>query len=411
MTSGAGASQVPDSRPLAIFAIFTRLGLTSFGGPIAHLGYLREEFVVRRRWLGDGAWADLVALCQFLPGPASSQAGFALGAMRGGLPGGLAAWLGFTWPSALALTLFAFGTGSIEGAFAQGILHGLMLVAVAVIAQAVFGMARTMCPDPQRAAIAGLAIVIVTAAGGAFGQIAAIVFGGIAGLALARMMLPAAPGNDPVEPLSPPISRTAGAVLIALVPMLLVLLWLAEAGDVGGHGLALFSAFYRAGALVFGGGHVVLPLLEESVVTPGWVTPDTFLSGYGAAQAVPGPLFTFAAFLGAAGNAAPNGWPGAAIALIAIFLPGLMLVLGALPYWDALRRVASARAAIAGINAAVVGILAAALYDPVWTAAVHTPADFAVAAAAFILLLSWRVQPWIVVVVTAVVAAFLSITL
>ncbi|MEO8667090.1 MAG: chromate efflux transporter [Bauldia sp.] len=389
--------------PLAIFAVFTRLGLTSFGGPIAHLGYFRQEFVVRRRWLGEAAYADLVALCQFLPGPASSQVGFAIGAARGGLWGALAAWLGFTWPSAVAMVLFAYGATRLDGPLATGVLHGLMLVVVGVVAQAVIGMARTMCPDAPRAAIAALAAVIVFLAGSALGQIAAIALGAAAGMAIARGTPPAASPNGHRDPLPAPVSARDGGILLAVVPLLLIALWLAESLGIGGHAVALVSAFYRSGALVFGGGHVVLPMLDQAVVATGWVPAADFLAGYGAAQAVPGPLFSFAAFLGAVGPP-PNGWPGAILALFAIFLPGLLLVLGALPYWEAVRRMARARAALAGVNAAVVGILAAALYDPLWTGAVHAAADAALALA-FLGLLLLRLPPWLVVLLGVAVGA------
>jgi chromate transporter len=394
----AGDMNTPPASPFSVFAIFTRLGLTSFGGPIAHLGYFREEFVVRRRWLDDRAFSDLVALCQFLPGPASSQAGFAIGLRRAGLPGGIAAFLGFTWPSAVALVLFAWLAGSFTGSLAAGVLHGLMLVAVAVIAQAVLGMARTACADVPHALVALGALVLVLLTGSALGQVAAIVAGALAGLVIgAAAMRPDMPAPLPWPD---PVSHRTGIVLIAAVPAILVLLWLAVSAGIGGQIIASIEAYWRAGTLVFGGGHVVLPLLEQATVAPGWIGRDAFLAGYGAAQAVPGPLFTFAAYLGAVGPQ-PNGAAGAVIALLAIFLPGLLLVLGALRLWNALRAMPGARAALAGINAAVVGILAAALYDPVWTASVHTPLDFAIAFAAFLLLVVGRVPSWIVVCLTA----------
>ncbi len=319
-----------------VLLAFTRLGVTSFGGPIAHLGYFRAEFVERRRWLDDRAFTDLVALCQFLPGPASSQTGFALGLLRAGLPGALAAWIGFTLPSAVLLVLFAYGARFIGA----GLLHGLQLVAVAVVAQAVWGMARTLCPDRPRAAIATLAAVLLLLAPGAGAQIGAIVLGALAGLAIG-----AEPG-PPASALVSAVGRRAGAACLALYALLLVLPL-----------PPLFAAFYRSGALVFGGGHVVLPLLRDAVVTPGFVSDSAFLAGYGAAQAVPGPLFTFAAYLGAVAA----GLPGAALALVAIFLPGMLALLGTLPFWDALRTRKRAQAAMRGINAAVVGILGAAL--------------------------------------------------
>ena len=389
----AGSDGQSTGSPREVLAAFTKLGLSSFGGPIAHLGYFRNEFVTRRRWLDEAAYADLVALCQFLPGPASSQTGFALGLMRGGLLGGLAAWIGFTLPSAVLLLLFAYGARAFGGAAGGALLHGLKLVAVAIVAQAVWGMARSLCPDRERATIAVAAVVLITVAGGAGGQIAAILIGGLAGLWLCREMPPAIVGQLPPIPLS----RRTGFLLLTAFAALLVLPALLLRGGLSSQALALFEAFYRSGALVFGGGHVVLPLLREAVVGPGWLDDGTFLAGYGAAQAVPGPLFTFSAYLGAVMNPSPNGIAGAALALVAIFLPGLLLVAGALPFWDRFRRHALAQAAMRGSNAAVVGVLGAALYDPVWTSAVLRPADFALAAGGFVLLTVWRAPPLLVV--------------
>ncbi|MCB1884900.1 MAG: chromate efflux transporter [Geminicoccaceae bacterium] len=373
-----------------MFRAFLKLGLTSFGGPIAHLGYYRDELVVRRRWIDEGGYADLVALCQFLPGPASSQTGFALGLLRGGPLGALAAWAAFTLPSALILVLFAYGAAAFAGPIGQGALHGLKVVAVAVIAQAVLGMARSLCPDRGRAGIAVLAVLAVTFAAGPLGQVGAIVLGGLLGLWLCR--------GAPVAGAAParfPVSRRAGtAALASFFALLLLLPFVAG----WGRGAALFDAFYRSGALVFGGGHVVLPLLESAVVRPGWVGEGAFLAGYGATQAVPGPIFAFAAYLGAV------AWPGllgALIGLAAIFLPGFLVLVGVLPFWDALRARPIAQAALRGTNAAVVGILAAALYDPVWTSAVLGPPDFALALAAFVLLVAWKAPPWLVVALTA----------
>jgi len=385
-----------------ILRIFTKLGLTSFGGPIAHLGYFRDEFVVRRKWLDDAAYADLVALCQFLPGPASSQTGFALGLMRGGWAGAAAAWLGFTLPSAIALVLFAYGAQLAGGAAWDGLLHGLKVVAVAVIAQAVWGMARTLTPDRERATIALAASLLVLFVPSAVGQVGAIVLGGLAGLAFCRgTPIPAG------RPLSVTVSRGAAIGALLLFFALLVLLPLVASG-LQNHAVAVFDAFYRAGALVFGGGHVVLPLLQAEIVPSGWVDNDTFLAGYGAAQAVPGPLFTFAAYLGTIMGPAPNGPVGAALCLIAVFLPGLLLVIGALPFWDEFRKRPAAQAALRGTNAAVVGILGAALYTPVWTSAVRAPADFGLALAAFVLLMAWKAPPWIVVAVTGAGGAALA---
>ena len=385
-----------------IFRVFLKLGLTSFGGPIAHLGYFQNEFVVRRKWLDEQVFADLVALCQFLPGPASSQVGFALGLLRGGFLGGCAAWLGFTLPSVLALIVFAYFSGSIEGIIGTGILHGLKIVAVAVVAQAVWGMARTLCPDRQRATIALGALLIVIAVSGAIGQIAAIVLGALAGLVFCRSEPSAIVGR-----LSFSLSRRTG-VLACVVFFLLLAGLPVLAAIFHNHAFAVMSAFYRSGALVFGGGHVVLPLLQAEVVQTGWVDNNTFLTGYGAAQAVPGPLFTFAAYLGAVMKAPPNGLVGAMICLGALFLPGLLLLIGMLPFWDNFRRLATAQAVMRGANAAVVGLLGAALYTPLWTSTITRASDFGLALAGFVLLAVWKVPPWIIVIVSAGGAALLA---
>ena len=392
---------MPDSAR-TVFAIFLRLGLSSFGGPIAHLGYFRAEFVERRRWLSEAGYADIVALCQLLPGPASSQVGFAVGLSRAGLAGGLAAWLGFTLPSAVALVLFARGATALTGPLGTGVLHGLQVVAVAVVAQAVWSMARALCPDRARAGIAVAGALIVTFAPTAIGQVAAIVAGAAAGLVVSRGAPAVAMGR-----LAVPLSRAlAVAALVAFLALLILLpLMAAVSSD---HTLAVAEAFYRAGAFVFGGGHVVLPLLHASVVEPGWASEDAFLSGYGAAQAVPGPLFTFAAYLGAVMDRPPNGWAGAALCLAAIFLPGLLLVLGVLPFWESLGRRATVQAALRGVNAAVVGLLLAALYDPVWTKGIGGSADFALGLVAFALLVVWKAPSWLVVLVSAVGGAALS---
>lgn len=376
-----------------VFRAFLKLGLTSFGGPIAHLGYFRDELVVRRRWIDEAGYADLVALCQFLPGPASSQVGFAMGLLRGGPLGAAAAWAAFTLPSALLLVLFALGAAAFDGPVGTGLIHGLKVVAVAVVAQAVWGMARSLTPDRERASIALVAVLIVVFAAGSFGQIAAIVMGGLGGLILCRGAAAPVAGH-----LTFAVPKQVGIVSLALFFLLLVLLPLA-AGTA--QGVALFDAFYRAGSLVFGGGHVVLPLLQAEVVPPGWVSDDAFLAGYGAAQAMPGPLFTFSAYLGAVMGPEPHGLAGAAIALVAIFLPGFLLLIGALPFWDAFRSRPIAQAAMRGANAAVVGILGAALYNPVWTSAVLDPYDFALALSGFILLTVWKVPPWVVVLLLA----------
>ena len=386
--------------PGEVFRVFLKLGVTSFGGPIAHLGYFRDELVVRRKWLDETAYADLVALCQFLPGPASSQVGFSLGILRGnGLLGGLAAWFAFTMPSALILFAFAISAAAFTGPVAEGLLHGLKLVAVAVVAQAIWGMTRTLTPDRACAAIALAAVAIVVFFAGSFAQIAAIVLGACAGLWLCRGDIVPVSGH-----LDFPVTRLGGGIALILFAVLLLIPPVVTTAT-NFRGLALFDAFYRSGALVFGGGHVVLPLLQAQVVAPGWVSNETFLAGYGLAQAVPGPLFTFAAYLGAVMGQPPNGLAGAAIALAALLLPGMLLVYGMLPFWDALRTRAAAQAAMRGTNAAVVGILGSALYDPVWTSAVLTPRDFALALAGFLLLTVWKLPPWSVVALLATAGA------
>ncbi|WP_144184088.1 chromate efflux transporter [Elioraea rosea] len=383
---------------LGILLIFLRLGLTSFGGPVAHVGYLREEFVARRRWMTEASYADLVALAQFLPGPASSQTGFAIGILRGGLPGGLAAWIGFTLPSALVMLAAAYGVDLASGGTGAGIVHGLKLVAVAVVAQAVWGMANSLCPDRTRATIAVAATLALLVLPSAITQVAVIVAGGVAGVLLCRNGL--APNE---AELGFRVAPRAGIAALAAFAVLLVGLPLAAAS--GPHAIALAEACYRAGALVFGGGHVVLPLLERAFVPSGWLDASAFLAGYGVAQAVPGPLFTFAVFLGAAQAFPPNGIAGAAVALVAMFLPGLLLIYGMLPFWDGFRRRPAAQAVLRGVNAAVVGILLAALYNPIWTSSVGGPIDFAIALAAFFALVGWKVPVWLVVVVTALAGA------
>ena len=379
-----------------VFAAFLRLGLTSFGGPIAHLGYFHEEFVVRRRWLDEKTYVDLVALSQFLPGPASSKVGIAIGLSRAGYAGALAAWSGFTLPSAVALVLFGYGVASVGGVLQSGWLHGLMIAAVAVVAQAVLSMMRALAPDRARATLAVAAAVMVSALPPSWGQIAAIVLGGLIGLLALRGAAPA----DHVG-LPHPVGRAAAIAAIVLFFTILIGLPLLTAA-VPNHALQLFDAFYRAGSLVFGGGHVVLPLLQAAVVPPGWVSNDTFLAGYGAAQAVPGPLFTFSAYLGTVMRPSPNGWMGAILCLVAMFLPAFLLVIGPLPFWDELRRRSWAQAMLRGVNAAVVGLLLAALYRPVWTSAITDAGDFALGAAAFLLLFIWKTPPWLVVVFCAI---------
>ncbi|MEH6356672.1 MAG: chromate efflux transporter [Marinobacter sp.] len=378
-----------------VFSAFLLLGLTSFGGPVAHLGYFRTEFVERRRWLSEQAYADLVALCQFLPGPASSQVGFALGLMRAGPWGAAAAWTAFTLPSAIMLVLFALGAGVLDGPVSQGIIHGLKVTAVAIVAHALWGMARNLCPDRQRAGIALAAVFTVVLFNGSLGQVAAIVIGALAGMLLCR----AKADSDAPELLLPVSARAgflAGLIFVALLIGLPLLAWLTPSAT-----LAVMDAFYRAGALVFGGGHVVLPLLEAEVVQSGWVGANEFLAGYGAAQAVPGPLFTFASYLGALMTPLEGSLFGAALALSMIFLPGILLLVAVLPHWNRFRRWSRARALMSGANAAVVGILGAALYQPVWTGAILGPYEFALALTGFVLLNVWKLPAWAVVIILA----------
>jgi chromate transporter len=384
---------------LEVFRVFLGLGLTSFGGPVAHLGYFREAFVVRRQWLGERAYADLVALCQFLPGPASSQVGMAIGLMRAGYAGMAAAWLGFTLPSAIALVGFGYaliGFGIEDGA---GWIAGLKAAAVAVVAHAVMGMARSLAPDRERASLAVLGLTIALLVPGPLGQIGAIVAAGAIGFVWLRGLdVDAADADGFVVPVRRGVANVA---LAAFAVLLVGLPLLAQFGGV----FALFDSFYRAGALVFGGGHVVLPLLEAELVPTGVVTREAFLAGYGATQAVPGPLFTFAAFLGTVATTWPNGMFGALLALVAIFPPSALLILGGLPYWQILRGSPQARRLLAGINAGVVGLLAAALYDPVFTAGITSAVTLVLAAVAFVLLASWKAPPWLVVIAAGLAGA------
>ena len=397
-TRGAESSAVP-AKPkgsaLEVLGVATRLGLTSFGGPVAHLGYFREEYVRRRRWITEDAFADLVALCQFLPGPTSSQVGVAIGILRAGLPGAIASWLGFTLPSAIALVAFAYGLQRF-GVTDAGWLHGLKIAAVAVVANAVWGMARSLAPDRERATVAILSAAVVLSWPGTAGQILVIALAGLVGWRLLsdssverRVSLPVPIGR-----------RTAIASLVVFFALLVILPVLRQV--VTNQAFVVFDSFFRVGSLVFGGGHVVLPLLQAEVVPPGWVTNEEFVAGYGAAQAVPGPLFTFAAYLGAVMHQKPDGIAGATIALGAIFLPTFLMVIGALPFLSALRTRPSFQAALRGINAAVVGLLLAALYHPVWTSAIHAPADLALALITFALLALWAVPPWLVVIFAAI---------
>jgi chromate transporter len=383
-----------------VLAVATRLGLTSFGGPVAHIGYFREEYVARRRWIDEPSFAELVALCQFLPGPASSQLGMAIGLLRAGKLGALAAWVGFTLPSAAALVAFAYGVREYVAADA-GWLHGLELVAVAVVAYAVVGMARTLTPDVGRAALALAAAATSLAVGGVLGQIGPIAAGGVVGVLLLRR------GDEPGRGPRIAVGRRLGVAALALFLSLLVALPLLRE-TVGGQALALVDSFYRAGSLVFGGGHVVLPLLHAEVVPPGWVGNEEFVAGYGAAQAVPGPLFTFAAYLGAVMGPAPSGLLGAALALGAIFLPSVLLVAGVLPFWHAVRPRPRFRAALRGVSAAVVGLLLAALWDPVVVSAIGSLADVGVALVLFALLALVRLPSWLVVGIGALAGAGLG---
>ncbi|WP_098731698.1 chromate efflux transporter [Brevibacterium epidermidis] len=392
------------ARTAEVAGSFLRLGLTSFGGPVAHLGYFRETFVGRRSWLDDREYADLVALCQMLPGPASSQVGMGLGLRRAGLPGLAAAWVAFTLPSAIVLTLFALGLSAFGDLGDAGWLLGLKAAAVAVVAGAVQSMAKTLTPDARRASIAAAALILMLIIPNSFVptalvQVAAIVLGGVLGLAwLKRPHRGAKNRETPAETrvASRGARRLGISALIAFVALLVGLPALtAVTGDAT---LRLIDIFYRAGALVFGGGHVVLPLLEAELVPTGLVDHDTFLAGYGAAQAVPGPLFTFAAFLGASMTTGPSGILGAGIALLAIFLPAGLLVIGILPFWERLRSWEPATAALTGVNAAVVGLLGAALYDPVFVEGITSPATLALAVAAFVAGTMWKIPAWATVI-------------
>ena len=406
-----GPTDIADGAPFPIsvgslFQVFwaaLRLGLTSFGGPIAHLGYFREEYVVRRKWLDEQSYADVVALAQSLPGPASSKVGIIVGTVRAGLPGAVLAWLGFTMPSAIALMVFGYGVQQFAVADA-GWLHGLKLAAVAVVAQAVWGMSRNLAPDRERATIAIVAAIVALTWHSAVTQVLIIVIAGVVGWRL----LPAPVTESDRVAISQRIRPWMG--IVALVLFFVLLLGLPSLRQVSGENqtLAVVDSFYRSGSLVFGGGHVVLPLLQSEVVAPGWVGNETFLAGYGAAQAVPGPLFTFSAYLGTVMIPEPNGVIGGLIALGAIFLPAFFLTIGPLPFWDILRRRPAFQSVLRGVNAAVVGLLLAALYDPVWTSAVKDASDFALASAALGLLMLWKLPPWLVVILSALGGAGLA---
>ncbi len=390
------------SSPLEVLLVFGKLGVTSFGGPNAHLGYFRTELVERRKWLDEAAYTDIIALCQFLPGPASSQVGIILGMVRAGLPGGFAAWLGFTIPSAFALIAFAYGVGRLGDLSRVAWLHGLKIVAVAVVAQAVLRMAQSLCPDRERVTLAVAATLLTLAIPSAAGQVGAIVAGGVIGWRFLPSM-----NNAKAAPLAIPVGRRMAIASITLFATLLFGLPLL-ASATSDPTIDVFSSFYRSGSLVFGGGHVVLPLLQQAIVPRSWISNDEFLAGYGAAQAVPGPLFTFAAYLGTAMKSAPNGWIGGLICLAAIYLPSFLLLLGALPFWDALRHRTAVQSALKGVNATVVGILLGALYTPVWTSAIFSPADFGLGVLAFLLLVFWQTPPWLVVILGALGATALA---
>ncbi|MEQ8287454.1 chromate efflux transporter [Thalassospira sp.] len=386
-----------------IFLIFLRLGLTSFGGPVAHISYFREEFVARRKWLSDARYADLVALCQFVPGPASSQVGMGIGMALGGVRGSLVAWFGFTMPSAIVLAILGMAFVSFDLAAIDGVIRGLKLIAVGVVAHALLGMARTLCPDIPRILFSILAAIIMIASDTVLAQFGVILGGMGAGFVLLRDKVT----DDDGEP---PVAHSAKGAVLALGVFFGLLIILPIAAGLDPSGLfAVIDGFYRSGALVFGGGHVVLPLLQNAVVDPGWVDPETFLAGYGATQAVPGPIFTFAAYLGAALHTGA-GQTGilisaitACVTLIAIFLPAWLLVIGLLPFWDRVRHISSMRAGLMGVNAAVVGLLAAVLYDPIWTGAIHDVFDIGCVILAFAIL-QWRIMPvWALVGLGALV--------
>ena len=389
------SSQTQKQPVLSVFLTFLQLGLTSFGGPVAHLGYFRDAFVENRRWIDERSYADLVALCQFLPGPASSQVGIGIGLAKAGLPGAFAAWLGFTLPSALLLISFGYGILEYQEFIPTGVLHGLKVVAVAVVAQAVWGMARTLCPDTPRITLAVASAVAVIASPTPLMQVTVIAIGGLTGFIFLQSNM-----HDDKSSLNIETSRGVAVISITLFFVLLIGLPLV-ASTFTQQSLYLFDSFYRSGSLVFGGGHVVLPLLQSEVVPTGWVSNDAFLAGYGAAQAVPGPLFTFSAYLGTVTEPTPNGWLGGLICLVAIFLPSFFLVIGALPYWDSLRQLKPVQKALTGVNAVVVGLLLAALYSPVWTSGILSPSDFALGICAFTLLVFWQIPSWLIVLLTA----------
>lgn len=378
-----------------VFIVFFRLGLTSFGGPTAHIGFFHDEFVKRRAWVDEATYADLVALCQFLPGPASSQVGMALGLSRAGQLGAIAAWLGFTLPSALILVLFAFGVNKFQ--LGNGWLHGLKIVAVAVVAQAIWAMAVKLCPDKKRATIAVMATVCSLISSSALIQIFVILVGGIGGILFLRKSQ-----ELPHSPIKARVTRLNGGMLLGAFALLLAILPVVAKSS-NYHAVKLFDSFFRAGSLVFGGGHVVLPLLQAELVPAGWVSQELFMAGYGASQGIPGPLFSFAAYLGAVSPESPSGWLGAIVCLLAVFLPSYLLIVGILPFWERLRGYSGARNAMLGINAAVVGLLIAAFYNPVWTSAIYAGKDFSFASVCFLLLVFWKIPSWVVVFLSALI--------
>lgn len=388
-------------RVFEVFLVFLRLGLTSFGGPIAHLGYFHDEFVKRRKWLDEHAYADLVALCQFLPGPASSQVGLAVGLSRAGVFGSIAAWIGFTIPSAIILVLFGLGISHFHDQIGGNWLHGFKVVAVPIVAQALWGMGKKLSYEKIRATISIVGAVLASTLPFGFGQVGVIILGGIVG----RIYLSDS-AELPHDPIKTSFGHKTAAIILAVFVAMLVLLPMA-ADISGSQSVKLFDSFFRVGSLVFGGGHVVLPLLKSEVVTPGWVSPDAFMAGYGAAQAIPGPLFTFTAYLGAVSRIPPSGWLGAIICLVAAFLPSFFLVFGTLPYWEKIRKYQGMRSAMQGINAAVVGLLLAAFYNPVWTSGILSAKDFGLATIGLLLLIFWKTPSWAVVIVTALASGLL----
>lgn len=386
----------------SVFLAFLKLGLTSFGGPIAHLGYFRDEFVGRRKWFSDESYADLVALCQFLPGPASSQVGIAIGLSKAGYRGALGAWLGFTLPSAIALILFALGIATYSDYISDGVLQGLKIAAVAIVAQAILGMGRSLCPDTKRISIMALTACFVLWQPTVWGQMIAIILSGLVGVVLLK-----AEPNHERNTFYVPITPKAGIRWLCVFIIIFIALPILSA-LFPSKTLEVIDMFYRTGSLVFGGGHVVLPLLQAELVPSGIVNNDLFLAGYGATQAVPGPLFTIASFLGATMESGMNSWIMGFITLLAVFAPSFLLVFAILPYWDRLRHHQQIRSVLMGVNASVVGILLAAFYQPVWTSSIFNAQDFGLAIIAFVALNYWKCPPWAVVLGCGVIAWFLA---